>query len=156
MEPSPREYEAGGTYFPRSYSYTTPAPEEPFANRQTLGGVEPSQQAKRHRRTQSLDPRLSARSGDSSTSRISRLSYHGRAGSLQAAVKQRISLALYRGSQARLSLVISPYATLGSRHPEYSRTVFLLSPAVERAQRSRSCVWHTIPKFRVSVHAPFL
>ena len=99
LEPSPREYGAGGTYFPRSYSYNMPATDDAVAEHQGLGAPGASQQPKRHRRTQSLDPRLSIHSGDSSgTPRTARLSQAGRSGSLQT-VKHRISLALHRGSQ---------------------------------------------------------
>lgn len=99
LEPSPREYGAGGTYFPRSYSYNMPATDDAVAEHQGLGAPGASQQPQRHRRTQSLDPRLSIHSGDSSgTPRTARLSQAGRSGSLQT-VKHRISLALHRGSQ---------------------------------------------------------
>ncbi len=102
LEPSPREYGTGGTYFPRSYSYNNPpSADDAFAERQALGAAGTSKQPKRHRRTQSLDPRLSMHSGDSGgTPRLTQLSIGGRAGSLQA-VRHRISTALHRGSQAR-------------------------------------------------------
>lgn len=42
LEPSPREYGAGGTYFPRSYSYNMPATDDAVAEHQGLGLQEPA------------------------------------------------------------------------------------------------------------------
>ncbi|BDA48078.1 probable phospholipid-transporting ATPase 7 [Coccomyxa sp. Obi] len=107
LEPSPREYGAGGTYFPRSTSYSTPA-SEPFGDRQELATPGPSQQLpKRHRRTKSLEPNFLS---DGGTPRLGRLSNYTRSGSIQAAVKR---LGLHRGSQQT-----DPWAALNAGSPD--------------------------------------